>query len=117
MAIFPIVGLTAIIFIAFTHCRTVTKAYSSLSKRTVEFDGSCNNYPQIAQGLTDANNLARNAATVLNDINNPFVDQHPWDPLRQTLFGSETLSSNQAIIGEHALLNYRSACIGLGVVS
>ena len=92
-----IVAITAALFKSFTHCRTVSTPRSSLSKRTVNVS-SCSTYPQIAQGLTDAVNLANNANNVLNNVNgNPFVDQQPWDPVRQALFGSESLSSTQAI--------------------
>ena len=91
-----LVCLIAATLSCFAHSRTILKTSPELSKRAIELDGSCNNFPQVSQGLSDSRALANNAVNVLNGAN-PFVDGHPWDALRQTLFGPEDLSSTQDI--------------------
>ena len=80
--------------------RFVSSPRASLSKRAVNFDSSCDAHPEIKQGVADAASLAKNAASVLSDTDNPFVNGHPWDAVRQALFGNEQVSSTANVICE-----------------
>lgn len=86
-----------------SQSRSISGRRTSLRKRTVTYDDSCNAHPEVAQGVADATSLAQNAARVLGDAtnpDNPFVGGgDPWDALRAALFGSEQVSSTADIIG------------------
>ena len=88
--------------VAGSQSRSLSGRRTSLRKRTVTYDDSCNAHPEVAQGIADATSLAQNAARVLSDAtnpNNPFVGGgNPWDALREALFGGEQVSSTADII-------------------
>lgn len=84
-----------------SQSRSISGRRTSLRKRAVTYDDSCNAHPEVAQGVADAASLARNAARVLSDAtnpDNPFAGGNPWDALREALFGSEQVSSTADII-------------------
>ena len=73
---------------------------SKLTKRVAPtVDASCDNYPDIARGWNGALNIAQNAARVLQS-EDPSSGLDTFGPVRQALFGDESLSPVQNIIGQ-----------------
>ena len=93
---------TSLSLLSLIECAVVSLPQSPhksapLGKRVLPtFDANCDAYPDIAAGWDEALNMANVAVRVLQDAD-PFSDS---GPVRTALFGDETLSPTQAIIGE-----------------